>query len=585
MNGRAISQTWVSLGGGISGPAVHAIEQYNSHIIAGGNFEQAGNANGSKFIAKWNGSAWSTVGPPNYFTGPVFALAIHDNLLIAGGDFNPGSLFKIASWNGTVWYPLGNGPTEGTIKCLFSHEGSLYAGGEFSRIGGHYINNIARWDGTLWNPLGTGTNGTVLAISFDEITGRIIAGGSFSSAGGVNNVNNVAQWNGTDWFPMGIGLNGVVYTLENVPWGVIAGGGFEHHICSWLGSSWGPLGGGIDTGSVFTISGDLNQPNNPALILVGGGYRPPPPYFFSFTNISSYIEGKYGYIGQFDDYVYTIFEASPYDIYAGGKFFTSGASGQVITVNKIARLNTHIQMFQRTNLRKPIYDYGVTFDTMPGFGDNPVSFQVEDVNLSIDTVLHTNNSDLVFILKHNGIAYTVIYNAGGSGDNFIRTYLNDSSSTPIQNGTAPFTGSFRPHRPLSQFNGVSAGGSWILEVHDRASGNTGMFNAWSLTIQLRNVIGIQQINTDIPKKFTLSQNYPNPFNPMTKIKFSVTKATNINITVFDVLGRHITTLVNEKLNAGNYETEWNASNMPGGVYFYRLETEEFSETKKMILVK
>ena len=98
-------------------------------------------------------------------------------------------------------------------------------------------------------------------------------------------------------------------------------------------------------------------------------------------------------------------------------------------------------------------------------------------------------------------------------------------------------------------------------------------------------IGIQQISSEVPNAFSLSQNYPNPFNPMTKIKFSVTKASNVSVTVFDVLGRHITTLVNEKLGAGTYETEWNANNMPGGVYFYKLETEDFSETKKMILIK
>ncbi len=98
-------------------------------------------------------------------------------------------------------------------------------------------------------------------------------------------------------------------------------------------------------------------------------------------------------------------------------------------------------------------------------------------------------------------------------------------------------------------------------------------------------IGIHQISSEVPNAFSLSQNYPNPFNPMTKIKFNVSKASNVNITVFDVLGRHITTLVNEKLNAGEYETEWDAINMPGGIYFYRLETDDFTETKKMILVK
>jgi hypothetical protein len=98
-------------------------------------------------------------------------------------------------------------------------------------------------------------------------------------------------------------------------------------------------------------------------------------------------------------------------------------------------------------------------------------------------------------------------------------------------------------------------------------------------------IGINQISNQVPDGFSLSQNYPNPFNPVTKIKFNVAKESAVNITVFDVLGRHISTLVNEKLRGGSYETEWSAVNIPGGVYFYKIETDDYTETKKMMLVK
>ncbi len=117
---------------------------------------------------------------------------------------------------------------------------------------------------------------------------------------------------------------------------------------------------------------------------------------------------------------------------------------------------------------------------------------------------------------------------------------------------------------------------------------TGLFNNSSDGAKIYKMtapIGIGQVSNEVPEGFSLSQNYPNPFNPMTKIKFNLSKASNVSVTVFDVLGRHITTLVNEKLGAGTYETEWNANNMPGGVYFYRIEAEDFSETRKMILVK
>ena len=89
----------------------------------------------------------------------------------------------------------------------------------------------------------------------------------------------------------------------------------------------------------------------------------------------------------------------------------------------------------------------------------------------------------------------------------------------------------------------------------------------------------------IPKVFLLSQNYPNPFNPSTKIKYSVNAETFICLKVFDVLGREVTVLVKEQQKPGNYHVEWNAKNLPSGVYFYQLKAGKFAETKKMVLMK
>jgi photosystem II stability/assembly factor-like uncharacterized protein len=96
---------------------------------------------------------------------------------------------------------------------------------------------------------------------------------------------------------------------------------------------------------------------------------------------------------------------------------------------------------------------------------------------------------------------------------------------------------------------------------------------------------------NISTSFILSQNFPNPFNPVTKIKFNIPASDNIHRTleakliIYDILGKQIVTLVNEKLQPGTYEVEWNASRFSSGVYFYRLTTDGFSETKKMILLK
>lgn len=92
------------------------------------------------------------------------------------------------------------------------------------------------------------------------------------------------------------------------------------------------------------------------------------------------------------------------------------------------------------------------------------------------------------------------------------------------------------------------------------------------------------LNT-LPMQYSLSQNYPNPFNPATKIEFTIPNSSVVSLSVFDILGREIETLLKQKLSAGSYTCYWNADHYPSGVYFYRLHTSEFTQTKKMILCK
>ncbi len=96
---------------------------------------------------------------------------------------------------------------------------------------------------------------------------------------------------------------------------------------------------------------------------------------------------------------------------------------------------------------------------------------------------------------------------------------------------------------------------------------------------------ISQNGTGIPSKYKLEQNYPNPFNPSTKISFAMPKSGMAKLTVFDLTGKEVATLVNDRLSAGSYTYEFNASKLSSGVYFYRLITNDFVETKKMTLIK
>lgn len=126
------------------------------------------------------------------------------------------------------------------------------------------------------------------------------------------------------------------------------------------------------------------------------------------------------------------------------------------------------------------------------------------------------------------------------------------------------------------------------------SGNvyvTGCSNLHYATIKYsQELSGIQPISNKIPQQFSLEQNYPNPFNPSTKIRFQVPPVgayhdTPLRLVVYDILGKEVATLVNEPLAPGSYEVNFDAGNLTSGLYFYKLTSGTFTETKKMVLLK
>jgi beta-glucanase (GH16 family) len=96
---------------------------------------------------------------------------------------------------------------------------------------------------------------------------------------------------------------------------------------------------------------------------------------------------------------------------------------------------------------------------------------------------------------------------------------------------------------------------------------------------------VEQISSQKPTAFQLEQNYPNPFNPSTAIRYQVSATSAVRLAVFDMLGRQVATLVNERQAAGSYQVTFNAANLASGTYFYRLQAGAFTETRKMMLVK
>jgi hypothetical protein len=107
----------------------------------------------------------------------------------------------------------------------------------------------------------------------------------------------------------------------------------------------------------------------------------------------------------------------------------------------------------------------------------------------------------------------------------------------------------------------------------------------NVTIHACNLVGVSSNQNNNPAKYSLSQNYPNPFNPSTTITYALPKAGNVKLTIYDVLGREVKTLVNEYKTAGTYNVTFDGSSLSSGLYFYRINAGGFTETKKMLLIK
>jgi hypothetical protein len=209
---------------------------------------------------------------------------------------------------------------------------------------------------------------------------------------------------------------------------------------------------------------------------------------------------------------------------------------------------------------------------------------LSDINLNF-TIYHSNDSDLYVYLIREGASQTGLTTKnGGSGDNYINTTLDDEAIIPISQGSAPFTGSYKPQQNFFFYKDKDMRGKWVIKIFNNSNTVTGQLISWSISAGYYNPIGIQNIT--MPVNYSLSQNYPNPFNPNTRIEFSVIKESDVKIIVFDILGREVSTLINDKLKYGNYNISFNGADLSSGMYFYSMYVDgALFSTKKMMLLK
>jgi Secretion system C-terminal sorting domain len=193
----------------------------------------------------------------------------------------------------------------------------------------------------------------------------------------------------------------------------------------------------------------------------------------------------------------------------------------------------------------------------------------------------------VYLTSNNGGNWTLV-NSGLPNNQISALAIIGSNLFAAMDSSSPFWGVYYSSNNGTNWIPKNDGFSQVPPTQSFLITSNYIFVGSGQQIWRRNIsefIGIKQISELVPSKYSLSQNYPNPFNPTTVIRFQLSVVGLTTLKVYDIMGREVQTLVNERLQPGTYETKFDGSQLTSGVYFYKLTSGDYTETKKLTLIK
>lgn len=566
---------WTKASLGSSASRVNSLTQSGSAVFAG-------TASTGVLRSTDNGSTWSAI---NNGLGSLDV----NCLLVNGSDLLAGTSFGLYSStnSGTTWNDASTGLTDLLVLSLTSNAGALYAG---TFGGGVYISTD---NGNTWEPHNFGlTSNSILALASVPGIEYVYAGttgGAFvtSPPGGTPEPQPTWMWNLNDYrmtnaFITTLGFRGdtlvagsnsgvwATYPNFNNQWQSVNLGLTTSTIwCQATNVPYSYVGtdSGVFVSTIFTGYPTLEKQWTAANVGM-------PPFTFGVHALA--VKGD------------TVFAGTG----AGGVFISTNDAGSwsevdagltSYQVNSFALMGSDVFVGQ--------YGGGVYLST-----DNGSTWSAENNGLSDQDVncLAVAGNDLfagttggVFLSTDDGTSWTTVNNGLTSQDVYDLAVWDNNLFASFQGG--------------SVLASTDDGGSWNMENAGMSSGSAVHLaidtvnkllyfsgsgdTLWSRPLsQMVTAIDAPPTN-DLPHEFSLSQNYPNPFNPTTVISYQLSAGSDVTLKVYDVLGREVATLVNQKQSAGKYSVTFDGSKLASGVYFYRLVAGSYIAVKKLVLLK
>lgn len=540
---------WKAMGNGSNG-VVSSLSNASGEAIAFGYFDDSP----SRKIARFRGGIWEVLGGPDVTIDAISMATDGSNVWVGNqGAKMPGKTTgNLAMWDGSGWNAAGNGIGEwwsnDAVKDMVEWNNELVVSGRFGNAGGDSISGIARWDGQQWHKLGEPFSGLDFAWvdALEKAGGKLYAGGWFSDIAGTGSAN-IGAWDGQSWSGLADGVGGKVYALGHLGndlyvggdiWKTI-GGNTQYYFAHWDGTQWqsvsNPPGGiiyamlsegqSLYVGGEFTYLNDFTTMNG---IAMWDGSQ--------WKDLGGGVTG-----GSFYTKVNAIARGND-GLYVGGDFTMAGS----VSAKNIAR-----------------WDGSQWHALGRGVDGEVFALYANGDDLYVGGTFATVEGDTVWGLARwdgsrwqrmgNGVHQVKNYSAWPT----VYSFLGTESSLWI-GGNFSHAGVYYSHSiaEYSDFNLVTA-----LGDEDPA-----------------------------PENFALMQNYPNPFNPSTTIRYYLPRASEVSLKIYNSAGRLIRTLEKRFLSSGTRSVVWDGKNDRGrevsaGIYLYKIQAGEFSQTRKAVLIK